>query len=201
MVTRKCLYCQVKFSPCSYEVKRGNALFCSKKCQGKHSNGYKKQEVKCIHCGRQFFKSFKEIKRTKNNFCSRSCSAKHGNANKKYETNVSKLEIYLQHELRQMFHHLEFIFNGKEAIKGELDIYIPSLKLAFELNGLFHYEPIFGDDKLERIQNNDQRKFQACFERGIELCIIDTSSQKYFKPERSKKYLNIIESIISKKLQ
>jgi len=37
-------------------------------------------------------------------------------------------------------------FNKKDAINSELDIYIPSLKLAFELNGIFHYEPIFGKE-------------------------------------------------------
>jgi hypothetical protein len=35
-----------------------------------------------------------------------------------------------------------------------------------------------------------------CLENGIELCIIDTSSSKHFKPERDKKYLDIITKII-----
>jgi len=57
--------------------------------------------------------------------------------------------------------------------------------------------PIHGEDKLEQIQNNDNRKFQACHERGIELCVIDTSQQKYFKEKSSIKYLNIIIKIIN----
>ena len=70
------------------------------------------------------------------------------------------------------------------------------LKIAFELNGIFHYEPIYGKEKLESIKNNDDRKFQACLEKGIEFCVIDTSGSKSFKPERDRKYLNIIEDII-----
>ena len=92
---------------------------------------------------------------------------------------------------------LEFHFNRKDAINGELDIFIPSLKLAFELNGIFHYEPIYGPEKLGKIQNNDLRKSQACLERGIELCLIDVSSMTYFKPIKGRKFLNIIQNIIN----
>ena len=73
------------------------------------------------------------------------------------------------------------------------------MNLAFELNGIYHYEPIHGNDKLLKIQNNDNRKFQACLEQGIELCIIDSSQQKYFKKQSSEKYLNIISTIINNK--
>lgn len=79
--------------------------------------------------------------------------------------------------------------------------YIPSLHLAFELNGLFHYEPIFSLDKLSKIQNNDRRKFQACLERGIELCIIDTCRLSYFKESNAIPYLDIIRDIIRNKLE
>jgi len=74
------------------------------------------------------------------------------------------------------------------------------LQLAFELNGIYHYEPIHDDDKLASVQNNDQRKFQACIEAGIELCIIDVSSFGYFKPKRAQKFLDIITTIIDSRL-
>lgn len=73
------------------------------------------------------------------------------------------------------------------------------LNLAFELNGIFHYEPIYGEGKLSQVKNNDGRKFQDCLERKIELCIIDVSSSKHFKPERDKKYLDIIVNLIELK--
>jgi len=77
----------------------------------------------------------------------------------------------------------------------------PTLELAFELNGIFHYEPIFGQDKLSQIQNNDGRRFQVCLERGIELCIVDVSVLKYFKPANAQRYLDIVSGIIGQKLQ
>ena len=68
------------------------------------------------------------------------------------------------------------------------------------MNGIFHYEPIYGENKFNQIQNNDNRKFQACLEKGIELCVIDTSGLKYFKPDNAKKYLDIIENILKLKM-
>jgi hypothetical protein len=87
-----------------------------------------------------------------------------------------------------LYPNLEIKYNSKEEIHSELDIYIPKYKLAFELNGIFHYEPIFGGQKLEQTQNNDKNKFQLCQENKISLCVIDTSSLKYFKEQNAEKY-------------
>lgn len=173
---------------------------CSRKCIDSFKN--KKETVKCKQCDKQFKKQPFQIKKSKsgNHFCSRSCAAKYNNAHKTKGTRRSKLEVWLEKQLTKIYPNLEIHFNQKDAINSELDIYIPSLNLAFELNGIFHYEPIYGKDKLASTQNNDKRKFQACLEQGIELCIIDTSSQKYFKPKTSQKYLNIILNIINSKL-
>jgi len=73
------------------------------------------------------------------------------------------------------------------------------IRKTSELNGIFHYEPIYGQDKLDKIKNNDHRKFQACLEHNIELCIIDTSQQKKFNPQSSKVFLDIITRIINLK--
>jgi len=99
-----------------------------------------------------------------------------------------------------------------ESIKNSLfplfvNIYIPSLQLAFELNGIFHYEPIFGktknekNDKLNKIKDHDKGKFKSCIEKEISLCIIDTSLQKHFTEKSSQKYLDIVCEIISKELE
>jgi hypothetical protein len=58
------------------------------------------------------------------------------------------------------------------------------------------YEPIFGQNKLNQIQNNDNRKFQVCLEHGIELCLIDVSQLKYFKEQSAQKYLKLIVDVI-----
>jgi len=132
-------------------------------------------------------------------FCCQSCAATYNNMHKTKGTRVSKLEIWLQKKLTELY-DFEIKFNSKSEINSELDIYVPHLKLAFELNGPFHYEPIFGKDKLEKIQNNDERKFQACLESSIELCIIDVSKHTYFKEHTCLPFLEIITSILNKKI-
>jgi hypothetical protein len=107
------------------------------------------------------------------------------------------LEVWLETQLISLHPDLEIHFNRKDTINSELDIFIPSLKLAFELNGIFHYEPIFGAKQFGRIQSNDNRKILACAEKEISLCILDVSHIKYFKDRTSKPFLDIIERIIS----
>jgi hypothetical protein len=155
----------------------------------------------CKYCLKQFTKKESRIKKSLNDFCSKHCNGKYMNANKKHGTKVSKLEKYIRQELSRLYPTLEIHYNQTNAIKAELDIYIPSFRLAFELNGIFHYEPIFGQEKLEKTKNTDSRKFQACIKESISLCIIDVSQQKYFKIESSKKYLDIIVNIINEQYQ
>ena len=73
-------------------------------------------------------------------------------------------------------------------------MYIPSLKLAFEVQGIFHYEPIFGQEKLEQIQKNDLEKIQKCKELDITLICINTTTQKSFSKKSSEPFLNILKS-------
>lgn len=174
------------------------AKYCSRQC---YANTRKKSKnVNCSNCNIQFEKKLDQIKKYKNHFCSRSCAATYNNKNKTTGTRRSKLEIWVESELTKFYPDLDIHFNQKDTIGSELDIYIPELNLAFELNGIFHYQPIFGTTKFNQIQENDQNKYKACLNQQIDLCIIDTSGQKYFKPERSKKYLDIITNIIKERL-
>lgn len=176
----------------SYEAK-----FCSQLCS--KNNRQKREKVNCAHCQKELIKKTCEIKKTKNHFCSLSCSATYNNTHKTHGTRRSKLEIYLEEKLKFLYPEIHFDFNKKDAINSELDIYIPSFKLAFELNGIYHYEPIHGQEKLAQTQNNDKRKFQACLEKQIELVLIDTSSMINFKEARANKFLTIITEIINQK--
>ena len=202
----ECQYCHNTF----YQEKRRiqailsgkfnyTGVFCSPKCN--NAFRYPVYEVTCNQCGKSFRKQLKEIKKSKNHFCCHSCAAIYRNSHKVKGTRVSKLEIWLQEQLAKSYPKIEFHFNRKDTINSELDIYIPSLKLAFELNGIFHYEPIYGFDKLSATKNNDNRKLQACFENGIEICIIDISSMKNFKEKNATKYLDIIINIIEQRLK
>lgn len=174
--------------------------FCSQKCNG-HSKSISNLNLKCEQCGQDIVKNQYRHNKNKHYFCSQSCSTKYMHAHRKWGCRRSKLEKWIEEQLIKLYPNLEIHFNRKDTINSELDIYIPSLKLAFELNGIFHYEPIYGESKLSQIQNNDNRKFQACLEKGIELCIIDTSSHIYYKKQSAYKFLSIITNIINNRLK
>ena len=203
ITTTNCFHCGKLFDIHPYRLKNEN-VYCSRKCQAKQVgiNKRNKQKVICTNCGKEFEKLPKEIKKSKsgNHFCSKSCSASYNNKHKKHGNRRSKLEKWLEEQLSTIHPELTILFNDKTIIESELDIYIPSLNLAFEINGIFHYEPIFGEDKLNQIQSNDKNKYQLCLENKIDLCIIDTSQQKYVKPSTSQKYLDIILQIIKERL-
>lgn len=172
--------------------------FCSRKCKCLY-NG-QSIKTKCLNCDKEVIKSLAEYKKFPNTFCNSSCAATYNNKHKTTGNRRSKLEIWLEEQLTKLYPDLPIDFNKKSAIGSELDIYIPNLNLAIELNGIFHYEPIYGTNKLDQIQNNDKSKSLACHEAKIDLCIIDTSGQTYVKPSTSQKYLDIIINIINERL-
>ena len=199
MYSRTCYACKQDFLRNSSDIasrKRHNCIieFCSKKCYKEYLKN-QKVEVNCKECDKGFFKKPNQILKTKNNFCSRSCAVTYNNKNKKFGTKRSKLEVFIEKHLLEDFPFINFLFNSKEVIKSELDIFIPQLRLAIELNGIFHYEPIYGENKLEKIKNNDVQKSIACFQNDIELCIIDTSACKD-SYESKNKYYNIIKNLV-----
>jgi len=204
----KCYQCSNSFYKIKHEIVKflngtnvtGTIQFCSNKCKFK----FKKNQidVNCTNCDTSFKKYPNQIKKSKsdNHFCSRSCAATYNNKNKAHGTRRSKLEKWLEEQLTLLYPNLDIHFNRKDTIGSELDIYIPELNIAIELNGIFHYEPIYGKDKLNQIQENDISKSKICHDLKIDLCTIDTSGQKYFKPKSSQKYLDIIINIVKERM-
>lgn len=206
-VKLECEFCHSPFYRTKNEVQKVLAghtsvklKHCCRKCAFSTREKEKTMKLKCEQCGKDTKKQNSQLRKHKHHFCSSSCSATYINTHKTKGYRRSKLEIWLQEKLFAIYPSLEVHYARKDAINGELDIYIPSLKLAFELNGISHYEPIYGLVKLGQVQTNDKRKFQACLEREIELCILDTSRQKKFSPQDSLKYLKIIQNLIDNKL-
>lgn len=175
---------------------QSNSQYCSSKCLGIKKTEKSFINVSCLNCNKDFKKSLKEIKRTSNNFCSKSCAATFNNKNKTHGSRRSKLEIYLEEQLTLLYPNLEILYSNKQIIGSELDIYIPSLKLAFEIQGIFHYEPIYGQEKLEQIQKNDLEKVAKCKELDIKLICIDTRNQKRFTEKSAEPFLNLIKQFI-----
>lgn len=181
------------------DIKRGRVLtFCDRECFKTHRRSFQ-VTVPCVQCG-TLMKRTQSTSRG-NIFCNRSCSASYNNAHKTTGTRRSKLEAWLETRLRDLYPDLDLHCNRKDAIQGELDFYFPSLKLAFELNGVFHYEPIFGAGQLARTQSNDARKWAACLERGIELCVVDTERFTYFKAKGAEKFLSIFQGVMDRAIR
>lgn len=198
----ECDRCHKRFtrsiSKYNQDVKKGWRQFCSQECQWLARN--QRKRVICACCSSPFTKEAVQIKKTKNNFCSQSCSARYSNQNKTKGNRRSKIEIWIESQLSLLYPTLEVHYNHKDAINAELDIYIPSLSLAIELNGILHYEPIYGKDKLLQIQENDKKKAKTCLKKGIELNSINTSDFTYFKVDRAQKYLQVVTLAIDRKL-
>ena len=167
-----------------------NVRFCSVKCFGLGTRSTIKSN--CVQCNAPVLRTPSSIEKSGNSFCTRSCAALYNNAHKKHGTRQSKLERWLQQQLSVLFPNLEIHYNRRDTIKMELDIFIPSLKLAFELNGLFHYKSVFGLNKLNKIVANDVKRQLLCEKQNIFLHIIDTSQQRQFKPDTSYIFLDYI---------
>jgi hypothetical protein len=70
------------------------------------------------------------------------------------------------------------------------------MNLAFEINGIFHYKPIYGENKLKLTQLNDQKKIDACIKKRISLIVIDISSINHFNRKVGDPVVNYIIKII-----
>ncbi len=196
-----CLNCSTHFYKLPAEINRSLTNFCTRECAVEYRKSQKYlyySDVECKQCNKIFNKKNVEINKTKNNFCCRSCAASYNNTHKSYGVRRAKLEIYLEEQIRLKYPDLELICNQKTAIESELDFYFPQLRFAIELNGITHYEPIYGEDKFEKIQNNDKRKIIACYENDIELAVVDSSSCSYLSPKNKEKYKNIVFELIEK---
>jgi len=122
--------------------------FCSHKCMG--PSRMSRVDSVCKQCGALFTRQFSQV-RSKNLFCSSSCAAIYNNLHKTTGSRRSKLEVWIEQQLLEKYPEPCFHFNRKDAIGSELDIYIPELKLAFELDGIYHYKPIHGQSKSRKI--------------------------------------------------
>ena len=60
---------------------------------------------------------------------------------------------------------------------------------------IVHYEPIYGEEKLTKVQNRDKQKMINCYEKGIELIVIPLGRKGLSKSERENIYQEIYSLI------
>ncbi len=157
-----------------YPSKKRNQIlfFCSQKC---HHNYCKKRiQTICCTCNKSLEIKLREVKKskTKRFFCSKSCAATYNNKLKR-KSRRSKIEAKFYNLLVKEFPNLNILANDKTMLDGlEVDIAVPSLKLAIEWNGIVHFKPIYGQTKLDKIQNKDTEKLKIAANKNINLIVI-----------------------------
>jgi hypothetical protein len=190
-----CATCNKTFSRFKSQADSDES-YCSSECRPRIRG---LQKYSCGSCDKEIYRYASQVRKSGKAFCNSSCSAMYSNTHRKpIASNRSKLEMWLEGELKGLYPDLDIHFNDKMSIALELDIYIPSKKLAFELNGVFHYENIFkGSDFTKRVRI-DEEKVRRCIENGIDLVVIDTREQKQFYKSKSGKFLKIIIDKLNK---
>jgi len=213
LIPLECQICKSTFYKSKNIVQRGikgtrKINVCSKQCHniliGTFNKNYNKKypdiiNLKCECCSKEFSRTYRiYVRQTKNNkkqYCSKSCSS---TAQRLNQNNRSTIEIWLEENLKNKYPILDLFFNVRNVIeKNELDIYIPSLKLAFEINGAYHYVPIYGENALLKRKQKDIFKIQYCKDKNIALYTIDVRNYKSVIKSRDI-LLKTFQDIISK---
>lgn len=96
----------------------------------------------------------------------------------------SKLEKYLLKELLRDGHSVEF--HKEQSLvntKLQIDLFIPKLRVAIEVDGPSHFEPVWGEDALKRNKSYDDKKSGLIFGKG--LILIRIKQSKDFSKSRA----------------
>lgn len=186
-IKSECDYCKKNFNrPLkvhNQNLKLYKNLFCSLACQNLHRR--ERIQTNCGFCNKLIETTSGELKKSKSgkSFCNRSHAASY-NVKLKRKSRRSKIEIKFFNSLVKEFPNLDILPNDKTMLDGlEVDVAIPSLKLAIEWNGIVHFKPIYGQTKLDKIQNKDTEKLKLASNKNINLIIISdlVSNDKILK--------------------
>lgn len=203
LLDRICLQCAKEFKvphkTIKYAEKMGivKGRFCSILCGSLYNHKDGSREINCAQCFKSCIKQVSELKKSKNgnSFCGQSCAATYNNTHKTTGYRRSKLENYIEEKLRSEYPSLTIITNDKLLVNSELDFYFPQINLALEVNGIFHYKPIYGEDKLKRIQENDATKLKLCEEKRVKLIVFEDTT-KNFNKDRAEERWEEIKSLL-----
>lgn len=175
IVFLKCNYCKKIFAREARnqpKYKNRTNAYCNQKCSTLMQN--QRVNTKCGFCQKSIIVKQAEIKKSKSgkSFCNRSCAASYNNKLKR-KSRRSKIEAKFCNLIIKEFPQLSILPNDKTMLDGlEVDVAIPSLKLAIEWNGIVHFKPIYGQTKLDKVQDKDTEKLKIASNKNINLIVI-----------------------------
>lgn len=187
-------------------------IFCSQQCSLGFHNAPRKQEafqrkaqrkaemVKrradaqfsclCSGCGKTITGPQSRFTGSKHSqfFCNKACRMSHYNRHvlRPIGSQKSRAEHMLKEMIGVEFPSVAIHDNVRDVLPSglEMDLYFPRLRLAIELNGPTHYQPIYGEEALQKTQRKDVLKQQEMRNLGIDLIVIDISHLRNEKPTR-----------------
>jgi len=109
----------------------------------------------------------------------------------------SKLEHFLlkcliQDGFKVDFHKEQSLLNTKLQI----DLFLPNLNVAIEVDGLSHFEPVWGEDSLKRNKKYDNKKSGLILGKG--LVLIRVIQKKDYSKSRAQVIYNELKNQLNK---
>ena len=164
-------------------ISKGSSTFCSLKCF--YANRVTSSKVPCLYCGNDVIK---KKGKTTNTFCNSSCFAFYNNKHRTKGNRRSRAEEFLENLIKREFPNHKMQTNVRDIIPDglEVDILLPELNIAIELNGPIHYFPIHGQEYLEKMTDRDIRKQVYLQKAGYNLIVLNISELRYWKTDQIK---------------
>jgi very-short-patch-repair endonuclease len=107
----------------------------------------------------------------------------------------SKLEKFLLKKLLQSGYRVDF---HKEQIlsntKLQIDLFLPTMNIAIEVDGPSHFLPVWGEDALEKNKKYDEKKTGLIIGKGLSLIRIK-QLKDYSKTRALLVYSNLLSAI------
>jgi very-short-patch-repair endonuclease len=107
----------------------------------------------------------------------------------------SKLEKYLLNKLMKDSYKVDF--HKEQTLsntKLQIDLFLPTMNIAIEVDGPSHFEPVWGDDSLKRNKKYDSKKEGLIIGKGWHLIRIK-QTKDFSKSRADRLYAELLQAI------